>query len=98
LGGAAGCTASSTTACLIDPLLSTGSFIKSGYQFAAAGTLAAGGVNNGFEVNGSPVTPGQTGQRAFCSDQSGVIRYNTSGAAIGTAAGSCAALTTAIGN
>jgi hypothetical protein len=28
-----------------------------------------------------PVIVGQSGQRAFCSDQSGVIRYNAGGAA-----------------
>lgn len=87
LGGGASCTASSTTACLIDPVLSAGT--KSGYTFAAVGN---GTNNTGFEVNGTPVTVGTTGQRAFCSDQSGVIQYNTTGTAIGTAAGSCAAV------
>lgn len=89
LGGTTTCTASSTTACLIDPVLSAGT--KSGYTFAAVGN---GTGVTGFEVNGTPVTVGTTGQRAFCSDQSGVIRYNTAGTAVGTAAGSCAAITT----
>jgi len=94
LGGAAGCTASSTTACLVDPVLSTGT--KSGYTFLAAGGAAVGGIVNTYEVNATPVTVGTTGTRSFCSDQSGVIRYKTSGAAIGTAAGTCAAVTTVL--
>jgi hypothetical protein len=38
------------------------------------------------------VTVGTTGQRAFCADLSGVLHFNTTGAAIGTAAGTCAGL------
>ena len=98
LGGTvAACTAgaAAANACLIDPVLTTGT--KSGYTFATAGTLPAGGVSNGFEVNGTPVTVGQTGQRAFCSDQSGVIRFNTTGAAIGVGAGTCAGVATVLG-
>ena len=91
LGGAAGCTASSTTACLVDPILSAGT--KSGYTFAVAGNTPVAGANQGFEVNATPSST-STGTRAFCSDQSGVIRYNTTGTAIGTAAGTCSAITT----
>jgi len=91
LGGTTSCTASSTTACLIDPVLSAGT--KTGYSFAA---VSNGTGKTGYEVNGTPVTVGTTGQRAFCSDQSGVIRYNTTGTAIGTGAGSCAAITTVL--
>jgi prepilin-type N-terminal cleavage/methylation domain-containing protein len=94
LGGAAGCTASSTTACLIDPVLSAGS--KSGYTFAAVGNTPVGGALQGFEINATPVSVGITGTRAFCSDQSGVIRYNTTGVAITTAAGACSAITTSL--
>jgi type IV pilus assembly protein PilA len=92
IGGAVGCTASSTTACLIDPVLSAGA--KSGYTFAAVGNALSGGQLNGYEVNGTPTTPGTTGTRAFCSDQSGVIRYNTTGTAVGTAINTCSAVTT----
>jgi prepilin-type N-terminal cleavage/methylation domain-containing protein len=94
LGGAAGCTASSTTACLIDPVLSAGS--KSGYTFAEVGNNTVGGAMQGFEINATPVSVGITGTRAFCSDQSGVIRYNTTGAAITTAQGACAAVTSSL--
>jgi type IV pilus assembly protein PilA len=93
LGGAAGCTASAATACLIDPVLSTG--IKSGYNFASAAAGGAGTTANPnvtFETDSWPVTVNQTGNDAYCSDQSGVVRYNTTGATIGTAAGNCAAV------
>jgi len=94
LGGAVGCTASSTTACLLDPVLSAGT--KSGYTFSAVGNgaVAPSTVLNGYEVNATPQTVGTTGQRSFCSDQSGVIRFKTTGTAIGTGAGTCAAVTT----
>jgi type IV pilus assembly protein PilA len=92
LGGAVGCTASSTTACLIDPVLSAGA--KSGYTFAAVGNSALGRSAEWYEVNGTPTAPGTTGTRSFCSDQSGVIRYKTTGTAVGTAVGNCAAVTT----
>jgi type IV pilus assembly protein PilA len=100
LGGAAPCAvATAGTACLIDPLLSTGAFVKSGYKFNAAGTLAdAAGILNGFEVNATPTTYQTTGVRAFCDDQTGVLKFVANGAAaIGVAAGSCAGVATAAG-
>jgi hypothetical protein len=35
-------------------------------------------LNTGFSVTGNPATPGQTGNRYFFTDQSGVIRFNPS--------------------
>jgi len=93
---AGACTATSTNACLIDNILTAGT--KSGYLFAAAGTNAVSGINNGFEANAHPVTVGTSGQRAFCSDQSGVIRQDTTGALTSVAAGACAAVTNVLGN
>src|SRR6267378_2941746 len=61
-GGVSPCAAASTTACLIDGVLAAG--VKSGYNFSSAGTLAGGGVLNGFEANAWPVALGTTGQRA----------------------------------
>ncbi len=66
------CTASSTNACLIDDVLTTGN--KSGYTFAV--TLGAGTPPVTYTSTGLPTAPGQSGQRGFCSDQSGVIRFN----------------------
>jgi len=94
LGGAAGCVAAPATSCLIDPVLTAGT--KSGYLVASVPGTGAGTVISPFqtfEVNATPVST-STGTRAFCSDQSGVLRYNTTGAAIGTAAGTCAAVVT----
>jgi type IV pilus assembly protein PilA len=81
LGGAAATCATATGAtsagaCLIDDVLAT-TAIKSGYSFTAT---AAGGVPNvTYSSLAKPVAVGQSGQRAFCSDQSGVIRYNAAG-------------------
>lgn len=79
LGGAVPCTASSTTACLVDQVLAGGN--KSGYTFTAAASGGAPPVtpNVQYTATGLPVTVGTTGQRGFCSDQSGVIRFNAAG-------------------
>jgi type IV pilus assembly protein PilA len=59
---------------------------KSGYFFTYVGgtaTPAVGGCT-GFQtytVVGRPANVGQSGQRGFFSDQSGVIRYTTDGSA-----------------
>ena len=96
LGGAAPCTqATAAAACLIDPLLSTAPFTKSGYLFNAGGTLLVGAVYNGFEVNATPSVVNTTGIRSFCDDQVGVVKFVTNtgngpGTAIGVTAGSCA--------
>ena len=76
LGGASPCTASTTNACLIDQVLAAG--VKSGYNLGLSNTTGTPVVT--FSVNAWPVTVGQTGQRAFCGDQSGVIRYDPAGA------------------
>src|SRR5947208_1635326 len=96
-GGATPCVATAATACLIDPLLSVAPFTKSGYVFNAAGTYPSNGVNNGFEVNATPSAVGTTGQRAFCDDQTGVIRFNVNGTAITVAQDACAKVATAPG-
>jgi len=74
---------------LVDNLITTAPNQKSGYAFsytmtapnlaAAAGCAAAGG--SGFEADGGPIVAGSTGQRRFCTDESGVIRFdpNTGG-------------------
>ncbi len=80
-------TLGSTAAGLIDNVLSAGQ--KSGYTFALAGCTGTPVVT--YNSSGAPVSIGQTGQRAFCSDQSGVIRF----AADGTSA-TCLAGTTAL--
>ena len=77
LGPAGSTGASSTNADLIDSVLSAGT--KSGYGFVfAPGT---GTPSTGYSVLGNPVSPGTSGQRGFYTDQSGVIRYVSSGSA-----------------
>ena len=70
------CTASSTQACLIDSVLGSGT--KSGYTFDA--NAGAGTPPESYTAHGNTVTVGITGQRSFFSDESGVIRFNTTGA------------------
>jgi type IV pilus assembly protein PilA len=94
LGSATGCVAPAATACLIDPVLTLGT--KSGYTVGSQPSTGAGtnaSPFKGFETIATSFSV-STGMRAFCSHNSGVIRYNTTGAAIGTAAGSCAAVAT----
>jgi len=92
LGGPPPCTVgTAANACIIESLLSVPPYTKSGYSFVAVGNTPALGVNSGFEVNGTPNAVDVTGKRAFCSDQTGVIRGNTTGVAIGTSTGDCAA-------
>jgi type IV pilus assembly protein PilA len=75
LGPAGGGGASSTTADLIDSVLSAGG--KSGYLFS----FTPGASNLSYQINADPVTRGQTGQRSFFTDSSGVIRSNVAAAA-----------------
>ena len=99
LGGASPCTATATSACLIDPLLSVAPFTKSGYIFNAAGTLLVGTVYNGFEATATPSVVGTTGQRSFCDDQVGVIKQDTTGKAFGLGDNACGNSTmTPVGN
>ena len=80
LGGtAAACTggATSSSACLVDNILATGT--KSGYKFTAVGAGGTPAVT--YTSLALPQVPGQSGQRAFCSDQSGVIYNDQSGTA-----------------
>ena len=78
LGGVGG---AETGAGLLDAVLA--SAVKSGYAFAVAtGSTTPAST---YTVLGDPQNS-QTGQRHFCSDQSGVIRYDVT-TAIGTTTG-----------
>src|SRR5438309_1192406 len=91
LGGVAPCVvATAAFACIIDSALSVAPYTKSGYVFVAVGNTPVGGVNSGFEVNATPVAVDVSGKRSFCADQTGVLRANTTGVAIGTAPNTCA--------
>jgi type IV pilus assembly protein PilA len=64
----------------IDNVLGQDPAVKSGYSgvYTVGGNV--GGVNTTYTVVNTPLTVGTTGQRQFCSDQTGVIRYEVSGA------------------
>jgi len=70
-----GTAATSTTADLLDSVLSAG--VKSGYTF----TFAPGTGNLSYTLTAVPSSQGVTGQRGFYTDQSGVIRGDSSGTA-----------------
>ena len=106
-GGAAGLTvADCDDALLVDSVLSGGGGTaniaqKSGYSFtytpinpnAAAATGCGAAGANDFVVNAVPITLGSSGQRSFCTDESGVIRFDATGATAATTEAGCAALT-----
>jgi prepilin-type N-terminal cleavage/methylation domain-containing protein len=91
LGGPAGaaCTPTTSSACLIDNALSTGT--KSGYTFIA-NSVAGGPPTVSYIAAATPVTVNQTGIRSFCSYEDAVVRAQPSGAAV-TAVGQCQLLT-----
>jgi type IV pilus assembly protein PilA len=83
-------TISCTNAELIDAVLTAGT--KAGYTFqlqhglaanqlnSSASSCAGGfGYSDGFMITAVPVTELVTGQRSFCTDATGVIRYNVNG-------------------
>jgi prepilin-type N-terminal cleavage/methylation domain-containing protein len=75
--GGTGTAATSGNALLIDNVLALGQ--KSGYDFSLTGCTGTPVVV--YQSLGTPTVVGQTGQRAFCSDQSGVIRFDPGGTA-----------------
>jgi type IV pilus assembly protein PilA len=79
LGGSAPCTPSNTTGCFIDNVLAGGS--KEGYTFSASPSTAVNSVNMTYTSLGYPSSLNQTGTRAFCRDQTGVIYYNSASTA-----------------
>ena len=107
LGGASGVTTATCTASLlIDPTLSGNGgtivpALKSGYYFnlnpgtVAISPVPAGctaGFSDGYEAVAYPVAVGTTGQRSFCTDASGVIRFDPTGAQAAAASTCPAAL------
>ena len=79
LGGPAGGTATSSSAELIDAVLAGGT--KSGYTFSyTTGATDSNGNILAYTMTAVPTSAGVTGQRTFFTDQSGVIRADTTGA------------------
>jgi type IV pilus assembly protein PilA len=75
LGGPSPCSAASTSACLLDEVLSAGT--KAGYGFVFTGDGNTPSV--GYTLTATPVSLGVSGQRMFCTDATSVIRYDPSG-------------------
>lgn len=72
---------SATSAQLIQPDLASG--VKSGYIFniTNCSKVNVGGTDRitGYTITAVPETVGSTGDRAFCSDQSGIIKFDPAG-------------------
>jgi type IV pilus assembly protein PilA len=65
-------------ACLIEEFLSRGT--KSGYRFTYAGRDDDNdGKPDGYFIEAEPLSPGSSGRSTFCTDQTGVIRKESSG-------------------
>jgi type IV pilus assembly protein PilA len=64
---------------LIDARLASGQ--KNGYAFelVGCGPPPEGGANVKYRLLAYPLTRNQTGRRAFCSDESGVVKSNENG-------------------
>jgi type IV pilus assembly protein PilA len=108
MGGAAGVTVAVCDSSLnLDSVLSGGGGVatltsnKSGYNFTftplgTQNVTAPAGCTAGypaFVVAGVPQAVGSSGQRSFCTDEGGVIRFDPSGATKATTEAGCAALT-----
>ena len=81
LAGAAPCTPSIATGCIIDNYLATngGGAGKSGYNFNATGSASAGSlINNQFYSTGAALTT-QYGTRSYCSIEDAVLRIQPAG-------------------
>jgi type IV pilus assembly protein PilA len=97
LGGAVG-TAKCTAANLLDNVLAQDPANKGGYTYTffpgAAYVNPAPGClgTQTYAIEAVPQTVGTTGQRAFCTDESGVIHYDTTGAIAGATDVACEAV------
>jgi len=74
---------SSANAQLIDEVLATG--VKSGYTYVYTPSPPdSSGTTGSYSLNANPLSLGITGYRFFYTDDSGVIRQNTSATATGS--------------
>jgi prepilin-type N-terminal cleavage/methylation domain-containing protein len=99
LGGVEGSPATCNAAILIDPILSTSPYQKTGYQFNLQGDQGA--IANppagctagyvGYLLTAAPTNVGLTGNMSYCSDESGDLHYDTTGATAASSA-TCDAL------
>jgi type IV pilus assembly protein PilA len=91
-----------THASLLDNILAADPATKSGYTFKYAGTTAFAPTACGaagwqtYAIDATPLTVGTTGQRSFCTDESGVIHYDPTGAPMPATDTGCEAIVTVI--
>jgi type IV pilus assembly protein PilA len=101
LGGPATAAANCTQAILVDEVIASPPYQKSGYQYAWTGEqgtvavvppgCAPGYV--GYLVTATPITMGTTGNMSYCTCEPGIIHYDTTGNVAASEA-SCTALPT----
>jgi prepilin-type N-terminal cleavage/methylation domain-containing protein len=102
MGGPAGATANCGQAELIDNVLANAiaaTAPKSGYFFTYLGGTAVATPPPGcatpgvlsYAIQADPAVPGQTGQRHFCTDQTGVIRFDPAAQVAAAGATGCTA-------
>jgi type IV pilus assembly protein PilA len=72
---------SASQAEILPPDLSSG--IKSGYQFMISNCIKNSEKGSdrvtGFTITAQPITVGRTGNRTFCSDETGAIKFDPAG-------------------
>jgi len=85
------CTATSTSACLLDPVLSSGT--KSGYTL---GTSTTNPVSE-FVATAVPLALDQTGSRSFCGDESMIVNYTPSASTVAADDVACEAFPATLG-
>jgi len=79
LGPPASGAGTSAAAGLVDSILGQDPAAKSGYTFTYTASAAVGGSTPGYTVVAVPASVGSTGQNAYYTDESNVIRQNSSG-------------------
>jgi type IV pilus assembly protein PilA len=77
-GGVTPCPATSIASCFVDPALASGT--KAGYNFTYVQINSATPAIQ-FTINANPIYVGITGERGFYSDETNIIRYNSTGPA-----------------
>ncbi|HLX83681.1 MAG TPA: prepilin-type N-terminal cleavage/methylation domain-containing protein [Terriglobales bacterium] len=68
------CRQSSTSACLLDEGLSSGT--KAGYNFAVSAGNLVNGANTSYVAGAAPESYNRTGVRRYCSTEKSVIRLD----------------------
>jgi len=101
MGGPPGPASCANNGLLDNVLAVAGAATKSGYTFNYAGNIGwpagppapacAGGFQT-YAVDATPLVVGSTGQRSFCTDESGVIRFDPTGAVMGATDTACQAV------